>query len=106
MRMLMKVQMPTESGNDAIRDGSLPQIMASALEALHVEAAYFTAEGGKRTALIFFEMNDSSEIPPAAEPFFLGLGADITFSPVMNAEEMQSGIAKATEARIAAGVGA
>ena len=72
MRMLMKVQMPTGSGNDAIKDGSLPQIMASSLEALKAEAAYFTADDGMRTALIFFEMNDSSEIPPAAEPIGMG----------------------------------
>jgi hypothetical protein len=98
MRMLMKVQMPTESGNNAIKNGSLPQIMSSALEALKAEAAYFTADDGMRTALIFFEMNDSSEIPPAAEPFFIGLGAKITLSPVMNAQEMQAGVAKAMEA--------
>ena len=98
MRMLMKVQMPTGSGNDAIKDGTLPQVMASSLEALKAEAAYFVAEDGMRTALIFFEMNDSSEIPPAAEPFFMGLGANITLSPVMNAQEMQSGVAKAREA--------
>ena len=54
MRMMMKVQMPTESGNDAIKDGSLPQIMGSSIEALKAEAAYFTAEDGMRTALIFF----------------------------------------------------
>ncbi len=98
MRMMMKVQLPTESGNDAIKDGSLPQIMGSSIEALKAEAAYFTAEDGMRTALIFFEMKDSSDIPPAAEPFFMGLGAKITLSPVMNAQEMQSGVAKATEA--------
>jgi hypothetical protein len=98
MRMLMKVQMPTASGNDAIKDGSLPQIMASSLEALKAEAAYFIAEDGMRTALIFFEMNDSSEIPPAAEPFFMGLGAKITLSPAMNVQEMQSGVARAREA--------
>jgi hypothetical protein len=98
MRMLMKVQMPTGSGNDAIKDGRLPQVMASSLESLKAEAAYFIAEDGMRTALIFFEMNDSSEIPPAAEPFFMGLGANITLSPVMNAQEMQSGVTKAREA--------
>ncbi|MEA2381103.1 MAG: hypothetical protein QOH72_1074 [Solirubrobacteraceae bacterium] len=98
MRMLMKVQVPTGSGNDAIKDGSLPKIMASSLEALHAEAAYFTAEDGMRTAFIFFEMNDSSDIPPAAEPFFMGLGASITLSPVMNAQEMQAGVGKAMEA--------
>jgi hypothetical protein len=97
MRMLMKVRIPTEPGNDAIKDGSLPRIMAASIQALQAEAAYFTSEDGMRTALIFFDMNDSSDIPPAAEPFFIGLDADITFSPVMNAEEMQSGVAKVTQ---------
>lgn len=98
MRMLMKVQVPTDSGNEAIKDGSLAQVMASGIEALNAEAAYFIAEDGMRTALIFFEMAGSSEIPPAAEPFFIGLGAQITLSPAMNPEEMQAGVAKAMEA--------
>ncbi len=96
--MLMKVQLPTGPGNDAIKDGSLPQIMASSLAALNAEAAYFTSDEGMRTALIFFDMQDSSEIPPAAEPMFMGLDARITFSPVMNVEEMQAGVAKAAGA--------
>jgi hypothetical protein len=94
MRMLMKVRIPTGPGNDAIKDGSLPRIMASSIEALKAEAAYFTSEDGMRTGLIFFDMNESSDIPPAAEPFFMGLNAEITFSPVMNAEEMQAGVGK------------
>ena len=68
MRVLMKVQIPTAAGNAAIKDGSLPQIMGKALDALKAEAAYFTSEDGMRTGLIFFEMVDSSDIPPAAEP--------------------------------------
>ncbi len=98
MRMLMKVQMPTEAGNAAIRDGSLPQIVGKALDELKAEAAYFVSEEGMRTALIFFEMADSSGIPPAAEPFFMGLDARITFAPVMNADEMRTGVGKAMEA--------
>ena len=92
--MMMKVQIPTEAGNAAIKDGSLPQIVGSALEALKAEAAYFTDTDGMRTGLFFFEMADSSEIPPAAEPFFQGLNAKITFSPVMNADEMRAGVGK------------
>jgi hypothetical protein len=95
MRMLMKVQIPTKAGNAAIKDGSLPEIVGKALEALKAEAAYFTSEEGNRTALIFFDMADSSDIPPAAEPFFMGLDAKITFAPVMNADEMRSGVGKA-----------
>ncbi len=98
MRMMMKVQIPTVAGNEAIKSGSLPQIVGSALEALQAEAAYFTAEDGMRTALIFFEMSDSSEIPSAAEPFFIGMDAKITFAPVMNVAEMQAGVAKAMDA--------
>src|SRR3982074_1796740 len=97
MRVLMKVQIPTAAGNAAIRDGSLRQIVGEALDALKAEAAYFTSEEGMRTGLIFFDMADSSDIPPAAEPFFLGLGAKITLSPVMNAQEMQAGGDRATE---------
>ena len=98
MRMLMRVQIPTEAGNAAIKDGSLPQIVGRALEALKAEAAYFTTTDGMRTGLIFFEMEDSSDIPAAAEPFFIGLGAKITLAPVMNADEMRAGVAKAMAA--------
>jgi len=98
MRMLMKVQIPTGAGNEAIKDGSLPEIFGSSLDALNAEAAYFVAEDGMRTALIFFEMADSSQIPPAAEPFFIGLGASISLLPAMNADEMRTGVGKAMEA--------
>lgn len=98
MRVMMKVQIPTPAGNAAIKDGSLPQIVGSALQALKAEAAYFTDTDGMRTGLIFFEIADSSEIPAAAEPFFQGLDAKITFSPVMNADEMAAGVGKVTQA--------
>ena len=98
MRMLMKVQVPTGTGNEAINDGSLGEIMGSSIEALNAEAAYFIAEDGVRTALIFFEMDDSSDIPPAAEPLFQGLGANISLLPAMNADEMRAGVGKAMAA--------
>jgi hypothetical protein len=98
MRMMMTVQIPTKPGNAAIKDGSLPQIVGKALDALKAEAAYFTSEEGMRTGLIFFDMADSSDIPSAAEPFFMGLDAKITFAPVMNADEMRAGVGKAMQA--------
>jgi hypothetical protein len=98
MRMLMTVQIPTGAGNDAIKDGSLPKIVGASLEALKAEAAYFTTKNGMRTAMIFFEMGDSSDIPPAAEPFFMGLDANITLEPVMTADEMRAGVGKAMAA--------
>lgn len=98
MRVMMTVQIPTKAGNAAIKDGSLPEIVGKALDAVKAEAAYFTSEEGMRTALIFFDMADSSEIPSAAEPFFMGLEAKITFAPVMNVDEMRDGVGKAMQA--------
>jgi hypothetical protein len=98
MRLMLTVQIPTEAGNAAIKDGSLPQIVGVALESLKAEAAYFTDTDGMRTALIFFEMADSSGIPPAVEPFFQGLNAKIKLSPVMNADELRAGVGKVMQA--------
>jgi hypothetical protein len=98
MRTLMRVKIPTKAGNEAIKNGSLPEIIGKALAGLNAEAAYFTSEDGMRTALIFFDMKESSDIPSAAEPFFMALDAQISFEPVMTADDMRAGIAKAMEA--------
>jgi hypothetical protein len=98
MRTLMKVKIPTAAGNEAIKNGSLPEIVGKALASLNAEAAYFTSEDGLRTGLIFFDMTDSSDIPSAAEPFYIGLDAQISFEPVMNADEMAAGVGRAMEA--------
>jgi hypothetical protein len=98
MRTLMKVKIPTAAGNEAIKNGSLPEIVGKSLAALSAEAAYFTSEDGMRTALIVFDMTDSSDIPSAAEPFYMAFDAQISFEPVMNADDMQAGVGKAMEA--------
>ncbi|MEU7483455.1 hypothetical protein [Streptomyces sp. NPDC042319] len=93
MRMLLKVQLDTPTANDAIRNGTLPKTMENALTALRPEAAYFTTENGCRTAYIFFDMQDPSQMPKTGEPFFLELGAKVQYSPVMNAEDLRKGLA-------------
>ncbi|MFE0648595.1 hypothetical protein ACFVZH_08430 [Streptomyces sp. NPDC059534] len=93
MRMLLKVQMDTPASNEAIKAGTLFKTVEGALEALHPEAAYFTVEDGCRTGYIFFDLTDTSELPKISEPFFLGLGAKIHYSPVMNREDLAKGLA-------------
>ncbi len=92
MRTLLKVSIPPEAGNAAIMEGRLPQVMQSLMERLQPEAAYFLAEQGRRTALIFFDLKDPSQIPPVAEPLFQGFNASVEFTPVMNAEDLQAGL--------------
>ena len=52
------------------------------------EAAYFYAEDGKRSALVFYEMDDASRIPAVAEPWFLALNARVEIKPVMVADDL------------------
>ena len=98
MRMLLKVQMDVEAGNRAIRDGSWGQAMERLMQDIQPEAAYFTAMDGKRTALIFFELKDPSQIPVVAEPLFMAVNASIDFSPAMTADDVQAGLQQAAKA--------
>lgn len=93
MRMMMRVKIPVEAGNRAIADGSLPATLQSVMDKVHPEAAYFVTDEGRRCALVFFDLADVSDIPSIAEPFFVNLEASVEFSPVMNQEDLQTGLA-------------
>jgi len=100
MRMMLKVSLPVEKANAAIKDGSLVTKIQSILADLKPEAAYFTEFDGKRTGLIFFEMKDTSEMPAVAEPWFLAFDAAVEFKAVMNGDDLERarpGIEKAVK---------
>jgi hypothetical protein len=92
MRMMMKVQIDTEAGSQAVADGSLPQLMQEMMERLQPESAFFGPEDGVRTAFIVFDLQDPSELPSIAEPFFSKLKATVRMFPVMNREDLQKGL--------------
>lgn len=98
MRMLMKVQMEVAAANRAIRDGSWEQVMGYAMDRLQPEAVYFTAQDGKRTGFIVFDLKEPSDIPSIAEPFFMSVDAAIDLSPVMTVDDVRAGLEKASKA--------
>jgi hypothetical protein len=98
MRMLLRVQMEVEAGNRAIENGSLGQTLDRVMEQVKPEAAYFTAMDGMRTALIFFDMKEPSQIPSIAEPFFNTLNAKIEILPVMTPDDVRTGLEQAAAA--------
>ena len=88
MRMLMKVQMPVDKGNEIMKKGTLGTTMQSILGELKPEAAYFTTSHGKRTGFIVVDMKDASEMAKFAEPWFLAFNASVDFKPVMTMEDL------------------
>jgi len=89
MRFLLKAEWPVEAGNAAIKDGSLSSTVESILADLKPEAAYFLASNGKRAALLVVDMNDASQIPALAEPWFLAFKASLEIVPVMVADDLK-----------------
>jgi hypothetical protein len=94
MRVMLKASMDTDKANEAIRNGTLPKLIEESMEQIKPEAAYFTTDHGKRTAYVFFDMEDSAQMPVLSEPFFLNLGAEISYTPVMNREDVQRGLSQ------------
>ena len=90
MRFAMEVSMPLEKFNQAVRDGSAAEKMSRILEDARPECAYFFAVGeGKRGGFLIVNMNDTSEIPKFAEPWFLYFDATVKFSPAMTPQDLQ-----------------
>ncbi|MDT0380390.1 hypothetical protein RM572_16670 [Streptomyces sp. DSM 42041] len=96
MRMLLKARLRTEQGNRAIQSGEMEKTLLALLEDLKPEAAYFVPDEGKRCALIFFDMEDSWELPRITEPFFMEYDAEVSIQPAMNVEDAQRGLAALT----------
>jgi len=92
MRTLLKVSIPVEQGNKAIVEGTLGRVIQETVERIKPEAAYFTVDGGKRTAFFVFDMKDVSEMPIVGEPLFMAFGAAIEATPVMTAQDLQKGL--------------
>ncbi len=89
MKFLLKVSIPNQEGNSAAKSGTLITTIVKILEDLKPESAYFSDEDGMRTGYLFVDMNDSSEIPKIAEPWFQAFNAGIEIHPAMGLEDLK-----------------
>ncbi len=67
----------------------MPGGLRSSIVGLKSEAAYFCAESGKRGCFLVVSMNDVSEMPRVAEPWFLNFDATVEFLPAMVPADLQ-----------------
>ena len=94
MRMMMRAKIPVEAGNVGLSEGTLPATLQQVMKITQPEAVYIGAEDGERRVLIFFDLEDPSDIPAVTEPFFQKMNASVELMPVMNLEDLQAGMAK------------
>jgi hypothetical protein len=89
MRFLCKARLDIETANDLARDGKLGPTIQSIMEDIQPEIAYFVADDGQRTAVFVVDMDDASQIPAIAEPWFLAFDAEFEALPAMLAEDLE-----------------
>jgi hypothetical protein len=89
MRFLFKFKIPVEAGNSAAKEGKLGSTMESILADQKPEAVYFLDDDGKRTAYVFVDIQDNSQIPATVEPWALAFNASFEAHPVMNPEDLK-----------------
>jgi len=88
MRILMQVKFPIEPFNTYVKDGSAGAKMQKILADLKPEAAYFTEFEGHRGGMIIVNMDNTSQIPALAEPWFLTFHASVELKLAMTPEDL------------------
>ncbi|HKF49689.1 MAG TPA: DUF3303 family protein [Terracidiphilus sp.] len=88
MRMLVNVKLPVEPFNTAVRNGTAAALMKKVLDEVKPEAAYFTTVNGHRGGTLIVHIENASDIPRLAEPWFLNFNAQIEIHPAMTSEDL------------------
>ena len=89
MKMLLTVEMPPEPFNTLVRNGTVGDVLGRIMEELKPETVYFSELDGKRGCVCVVDVNNPSEVPKYAEPFFLQLNAEVRFRVIMSPQDLQ-----------------
>jgi hypothetical protein len=89
MRMLLDVIFPHEPFNTLVRKGTAGATIGKILDAIKPESVYFTEQHGHRGAVMAVDLNDPSQIPALAEPWFLHFQADCKFRIAMTPDDLK-----------------
>jgi hypothetical protein len=91
MRVLVRIILPTEAGNRAIKGQDFIKNIQSFMDNYKAEAVFFTPSNGDRSANFVIDMPSSDMMATIAEPFFQ-MGARVEMQPVMNFEDLKKGL--------------
>lgn len=82
MRFVVIARIPTEAGNQMMKDPNAIKLIENTLNNMKAEAAYFSEDKGERTLYIVVDIPSADMIPAIGEPLFQ-LGARVEIHPTM-----------------------
>ncbi|HLF18271.1 MAG TPA: hypothetical protein VI749_05170 [Candidatus Omnitrophota bacterium] len=91
MRVLLKIELPTEKANTLASGGLLGGTIKTILDEQKPEAAYFIEMNGRRTGIIVLNLAEESQIPATVEPWFLAFNASVEIHPAMVLADLAKG---------------
>jgi hypothetical protein len=89
VRLLLNVRLPNREFNAAVREGTVGKTLNRILEDAKPEAVYFTDQSGQRMVVLVVDMDDPSQVPSFAEPWFLAFNADVEFKVAMTQDDLK-----------------
>lgn len=92
MRVMLKVSIPLEEGNRMSKEGKLVETIQEILAVQKPDAAYFGEDDGKRTAYIFVQVKENSELLGLAEPWFIAFNAYVGMRPIMTFDDLAKAV--------------
>jgi hypothetical protein len=88
MKFVVEIMIPNEPFNTFVREGTAGQKIRRVLEETRPEAIYFTTQDHHRGGVAIYNLNDASQIPGIAEPWFLSFDATMDARPCMTPEDL------------------
>ena len=90
MKILMTAMFPNEPFNSMVREGKIDGIMNEIMESQKPEVIYFTEVEGHRGAVCIIDINNQSQLPSIAEPYFLNFDAECHFTIAMSPQDLKA----------------
>ena len=92
MRFLVTATLPTETANEAMKNGTFGPTFEKYLAETKPEAVYFTEVEGHRTIILVVNLITANEMIKFSEPLFHAFKAVIDWKLVMSPDEVLSGL--------------
>jgi hypothetical protein len=95
MKFLVRLHMPTESGNKMLQDpNAFQKKMESVLNQVKPEAVYFAPIEGERGIYMIVNLPSADMIATIGEPLWMTFNCKLDFTPVMELSDLQKGLQK------------